>query len=56
MVVGIAVEDVDKRDRSHDLGHACEMNYTSLIGGTRESIEPGVVSASEMDVAVTSLL
>ena len=38
-VVGIAVEDADKREQLREFGRAYEMNYTSLIGGSEESIE-----------------
>lgn len=39
VVIGIAVEDSDKRDQLREFGRAYEMNYNSLIGGTQESIE-----------------
>lgn len=39
LVVGIAVEDLDKRAQLREFGRAYEMNYTSLIGGAEESIE-----------------
>jgi thiol-disulfide isomerase/thioredoxin len=39
LVVGIAVEDADKLEQLREFGRAYEMNYTSLIGGSEESIE-----------------
>jgi len=39
LVVGIAVEDADKREQLREFGRAYEMNYTSLIGGNEASIE-----------------
>jgi len=39
VIVGIAVEDADKRDHLREFGQACEMNYTALIAGSAASIE-----------------
>ena len=39
VVIGIAVEDADKRDQLREFGRVHEMNYSSLIGGTQQSIE-----------------
>jgi thiol-disulfide isomerase/thioredoxin len=39
VIVGIAVEDADKRDHLREFGQAYEMNYTALIGGSAASIE-----------------
>ena len=38
VIIGIAVEDADKRDHLREFGQAYEMNYTSLIGGSEASI------------------
>ncbi|WP_313954190.1 TlpA disulfide reductase family protein [Accumulibacter sp.] len=39
VVIGIAVEDSDKREQLREFGRAYDMTYTSLIGGSGKSIE-----------------
>jgi len=39
VVIGIAIEDAEQRQAVRDFAKAYEMNYLSLIGGTRPGIE-----------------